>query len=69
MGLAVVVGEAAYAGATLGPRAIMNAVSNASIFLGAADALSSLNICSSILRLAVKGRCGDDRLPTGEEQH
>jgi hypothetical protein len=36
--------EAANAGATLGPRAVVNAVSKASIFLGAADALMRLNI-------------------------
>jgi len=36
--------DAANAGETLGPRAVVNAVSNASIFLGAADALNRLNI-------------------------
>jgi hypothetical protein len=36
--------EAANAGETLGPRAKVNAVSVASIFLGAADALIRLNI-------------------------
>ena len=50
MGVAVVVAafgvafEAANAGETLGPRAVVNAVSKASIFLGAADALIRLNI-------------------------
>jgi len=36
--------EAANAGETLGPRAVVNAVSKANIFLGAADALTRLNI-------------------------
>jgi hypothetical protein len=36
--------EAANAGATLGPRAVVNAVTKASIFLGVADALIRLNI-------------------------
>ena len=36
--------EAANAGETLGPRAVVNAVSKASIFLGAAEALIRANI-------------------------
>jgi hypothetical protein len=36
--------EAPNAGETLGPRAVVNAVSKASIFLGVADALIRLNI-------------------------
>jgi hypothetical protein len=36
--------EAANAGEMLGPRAVVNAVSKASIFLGAADTLILLNI-------------------------
>jgi hypothetical protein len=36
--------EAANAGETLGPRAVVNAVSKASIFLGVADALIRSNI-------------------------
>lgn len=36
--------EAANAGETLGPKAVVNAVSKANIFLGAADALTRLNI-------------------------
>jgi len=44
MGIFFEAGDAAYAGKTLGPRAVVNAVSKASIFLGAADALIRLNI-------------------------
>jgi hypothetical protein len=45
MGMFFEVGfEAANAGETLGPRAVVNAVSKASIFLGVADALIRLNI-------------------------
>jgi hypothetical protein len=36
--------EAANAGETLGPRAVVNAVSKASIFLGVADALMRSNM-------------------------
>jgi hypothetical protein len=36
--------EAANAGETLGPRAVVNAVSKASIFLGVADALIRSNM-------------------------
>ena len=36
--------DAPNAGETLGPRAVVNAVNNASIFLGAANALTRLNI-------------------------
>jgi hypothetical protein len=51
IGVAVAPGvDAANAGETLGPRAIVVAVSNAKSFLGATDALSSLNICSSNAR-------------------
>jgi hypothetical protein len=43
--------DAANAGKTLGPRAVVNAVSNASIFLGAANVFTLLNIF--LLRPAV----------------
>ena len=50
MGVAVAAGlDAANAGETLGPRPIVVAVSNANSFLGVPGALSSLNICSSML--------------------
>ena len=56
MGVAVAAAlDAAKAGATLGPRAKVNAVSKASIFLGAVDALSAFNIFSSVLRPTVTG--------------
>ena len=43
--------DAPNAGETLGPRAVVNAVSNASIFLGAANVFTLLNIF--LLRPAV----------------
>src|SRR5580658_8935506 len=53
--------EAANAGETLGPRAVVNAVAKASIFLGVADALIRLNIFllvpSANVPTTLKGRC------------
>ena len=42
--------EAAKAGVTLGPKATSNAVNEASIFLGASDALILMDIGSSVLQ-------------------
>jgi hypothetical protein len=52
--------EAPNAGETLGPRAVVNAVSKASIFLGVADALMRSNIF--LLRPPVNSHHYSERL-------